>query len=70
MLYVYVGVKNNQQLLSEIDIRSTQLISKERETIHNKKSKQQIKDEKWLNQIYIYIYIYICIGMKFLRYMR
>ena len=48
-----VGVKNNQQLFVEVIIRSAQLISKGRQKIHNGKSKQQIIDEKWPNQIYI-----------------
>ena len=41
-----VGVKNNQQLFVEVIIKSTQLISRRREMIHNGKSKQQIIDKK------------------------
>ena len=48
-----MGVKNNQQLFVEVVIKSTQLISRMREMIHNGKSKQQIIDEKWPNQTYI-----------------
>ena len=48
---IYGGKKQSTTIHWDC-IRSTQLIFKENEMIHNRKPKQQIKDEKWSNQIH------------------